>query len=69
MEHGQSSKFKKRTTKGVNLEPKGGISRKQKFQGKCFNCDMMGHKAADCRQPRKNKNKEANVMEKNNKRG
>ena len=64
MEHGQSSKFKKRTTKGVILGPKGGISKKQKFQGKCFNCDKMGHKAADCRLLRKNKNKEANVMEK-----
>ena len=64
VEHGQSSKFKKRTTKGVNLGPKGGISKKQKFQGKCFNCDKMGHKAAECILPRKNKNKEANVMEK-----
>ena len=64
VEHGQSSKFKKRTTKGLILGPKGGISKKQKFQGKCFNCDKMGHKAADCRLPRKNKNKEANVMEK-----
>ena len=64
MEHGQSSKFKKRTTKGVNLGPKEGISKKHKFQGKCFNCDKMGHKAADCRLPRKHKNKEANVMEK-----
>ena len=61
VEHGQSSKFKKKTTKG---RPKGGISKKQKFQGKCFNCDKMGHKAAECRLPRKNKNKEANVMEK-----
>ena len=68
VEHGQSSKFKKRTTKGVILGPKGGISKKQKFQGKCFNCDKMGHKAAECRLPRKNKNKEANVMEKSHKR-
>ena len=68
VEHGQSSKFKKRTTKGVILGPKGGISKKQKFQRKCFNCDKMGHKAAECRLPRKNKNKEANVMEKINKR-
>ena len=64
VEHGQSSKFKKRTTKGVILGPKGGISKKQKFQGKCFNCDKMGHKVTECRLPRKNKNKEANVMEK-----
>ena len=63
VEHGQSSKFKKKTNKGFNLGPKGGISKKQKFQGKYFNCDKMGHKAADCRLPKKNKNKEAYVME------
>ena len=63
VEHGQSSKFKKKTSKGFNLGPKGGISKKQKFQGKSFNCDKMGHKAADCRLSKKNKNKEAYVME------
>ena len=63
MEHGKSSKFKKKTSKGFNLGPKGGISKKHKFQGKCFNCDKMGHKAANCKLPKKNKNKEAYVME------
>ena len=63
VEHGQSSKFKKKTSKGFNLGPKGGISKKHKFQGKCFNCDKMGHKAVDYRPPKKNKNKEAYVME------
>ena len=40
MEHGQSSKFKKTNNKGkcTKLGPKGGVSKKLKFQGKCFNC-------------------------------
>ena len=63
MEHGQSSKFKKKTSKGFNLGPKGGISKKQKFQRKCFNYDKMGHKAVDRRLPKKKKKKEANMME------
>ena len=40
VEHGQSSKFKKGNNKGTStkLGPKGGVSKKQKFLGKCFNC-------------------------------
>ena len=40
VEHGQGSKFKKDNNKGkgTKLGPKGGVSKKQKFQGKCFNC-------------------------------
>ena len=64
VEHGQGSKFKKNNSgKGSKLGPNGGISKKQKFQGKCFNCDKMGHKSADCRLPKKKKNHEANVMD------
>ena len=39
MEHGQSSKFKKGNNKGegAKLGPKGGVSKKLKLQGKCFN--------------------------------
>ena len=39
VKHGQSSKFKKPNNKGKNskLRPKGGISKKGKFKGKCFN--------------------------------
>ena len=49
--------------KGSKLEPKGGVSKKQKFQGKCFNCGKQGHKSFDCRLPKRNKPKEANVVD------
>ncbi|WJZ97445.1 hypothetical protein VitviT2T_016048 [Vitis vinifera] len=49
--------------KGSKLGPKGGISKKPKFQGKCFNCGKQGHKSVDCRLPKKNKPKEANVID------
>ncbi|KAL5570239.1 hypothetical protein UlMin_026814 [Ulmus minor] len=63
VEHGQSFKFKKnKSNKGPKLGPKGGVSKKQKFQGKCFNCDKIGHKSSECRLPKKNKNHEANVV-------
>ena len=47
VEHGQSSKFKKANNKGKGskLEPKGGISKKKKFPGKCFNYGKQGHKS------------------------
>ena len=40
VEHGQSSKSKKTFIKGKcsKLGPKGGVSKKKKFIGKCFNC-------------------------------
>ncbi|RVW17127.1 Retrovirus-related Pol polyprotein from transposon TNT 1-94 [Vitis vinifera] len=43
VEHGQSSKAKTNNNKGKGskLEPKGGISKKPKFQGKCFNCAVV----------------------------
>ena len=65
MEHGQSSKFKKANNKGKGgkLGPKGGISKKQKFQGKCFNYGKHGHKSLNCRLPKRNKPKEANVVD------
>ncbi|WJZ99453.1 hypothetical protein VitviT2T_017897 [Vitis vinifera] len=65
VEHGQSSKAKTNNNKGKGskLGPKGGISKKSKFQGKCFNCGKQGHKSVDCRLPKKNKPKEANVID------
>ena len=65
MKHGQSSKFKKANNKGKGgkLGPNGGISKKQKFQGKCFNCWKQGHKYLECRLPKRNKPKEVNVVD------
>ena len=44
------------------MGPKGGISKKQKFQRKCLNCGKQGHKSEDCILPKMNKPKEANVI-------
>ena len=65
VEHGQSSKFKKGNNKGkdTKLGPKGGVSKKQKFLGKCFNYGKQGHKSSDCRLPKRNKPKEPNVID------
>ncbi|KAL5564037.1 hypothetical protein UlMin_033784 [Ulmus minor] len=63
VELGQNSKFKKnKSNKRHKLGPKGGVSKKQKFQGRCFNCDKIGHKSSRCRLPKKNKNPEANGL-------
>ena len=45
------------------LGPKGGVSKKQKFQGKCFNCGNQGHESSNCRLQKSNKPKEANVVD------
>ena len=65
VEQGQSSKFKKGNNKGkdIKLGPKGGVFKKQKFTGKCFNCGKQGHKSSNCRFPKRNKPKEANVVD------
>ncbi|KAL6140531.1 hypothetical protein ACLB2K_058830 [Fragaria x ananassa] len=47
VEHGQSSKTKKFKNQGSKLGPRGGIAKKARFEGKCFNCDKTGHKAVD----------------------
>ncbi|XP_022888917.1 uncharacterized protein LOC111404326 [Olea europaea var. sylvestris] len=65
VELGQSSKNYKNKSgssagKRTKQGPKGGIVKK-KFQGKCFNCDKVGHKFSECRLPKKNK--EANVVD------
>ena len=65
VEHGQSSKFKKANNKGKGskLGPKEGISKKHKFQGKCFKFGKQGHKSLDCKLPKRNKSKEANEVD------
>ncbi|XP_060667883.1 uncharacterized protein LOC132799606 [Ziziphus jujuba] len=56
VEHGQSSNNKKKTSKSSKFGPKGGISKKVKFQSRCFNCDKMGHRAKKCRLPKRKRN-------------
>ena len=64
VELGQGSKVKKHNKgKSSKLGPKGGVSMKQKFIGKCFNCGKQGHKSSDCRLSKRNKPKEANVVD------
>ena len=65
MEHGQFSKFKEATNKrkGIKLGPKGGVSKKLKIQEKCFYYGKQGNKSANCRLPKRNKPKEANVVD------
>ena len=49
------AKANKMNLKGkcTKLGPKQVISKKQKFQGKCFNCGKQGHKLVDCRLPKR----------------
>ena len=64
VELGQGSKTKKHNKgKGYKLGPKGGVSKKQKFLGKCFSCGKQGHKSSDCRPLKRNKPKETNVVD------
>ena len=49
--------------KGSKLGLKGGVSKKKRFLGKCFNYGKQGYKSSYCRLPKRNKPKEANVVE------
>lgn len=60
----EQGKGSKANHKGKNpTAPKGGIAKK-KFNGKCFNCNKMGHRSSECRLPKKNvKKAEASTVE------
>ncbi|XP_060195171.1 uncharacterized protein LOC132624404 [Lycium barbarum] len=54
-------KNKKRKPFGKSKE-----QNKKKFKGNCYNCGKAGHKAPDCRLPKRDKGKgQANMVEKN----
>ncbi|XP_047317914.1 uncharacterized protein LOC124921318 [Impatiens glandulifera] len=51
VEHGKDKKKQNSFVKNWNLNPKGGIY--EKFTGKCFNCNGMGHRSSDCKKWRR----------------
>lgn len=61
---GKGKNDKKVKGKSEYLAPKAAIV-KQKFQGVCFNCDQPGHRAANCKMPKRVTPRQANMVNDN----
>ncbi|GKB70715.1 retrovirus-related pol polyprotein from transposon TNT 1-94, partial [Tanacetum coccineum] len=58
---GKKKNDKKSKGKAKYLAPKAGIV-KQKFQGTCYNYDQPGHRAANCKMPKRVNPRQANMV-------
>nr|GEZ94243.1 hypothetical protein [Tanacetum cinerariifolium] len=61
---GKMKNDKKGKGKAEYLAPKAGIV-KQKFQGTCYNYDQLGHRAVNCKMPKRANPRQANMVNNN----